>query len=411
MAGGGIKINNTKIVGGADGRTPVFKIENGILFNSYDNGRSWSSLGNVKGEQGIQGMQGEKGDRGEKGANGGRRVFTYNAYAENSFSNSNYANFDISSLQGWEEGNPPSVDELVISIDGVIMIIDSITGQTAVCKKFGYRHLVKGDLNYLCELKDFGRSFSASKEAYGGIELASNTGALDSRQDWAPVLGSNMDEAWKYVATAPKGPNYGKWTDEDWEKFYDFIGAVKDYHNNRNGIVRYNDGKISMTYPTQDHHGATMKYVKDRVADKVADALESANTEAHLISNAALGEAMAYANSVKTKVVYKTCTGGEQHKLKIGAWYMVFCNDNSLRVCKADGTAVVTGAKQLLFMSVPYSEFEKELFVIMGLYAYDGKISLTDLKAPMQFIQLQVNAGSYITADVTATFNVSEMGS
>ena len=61
MAGGGIKINNISVSGGADGKTPVFKIENGKLFNSYDNGITWYELGQVKGADGNNGVDGKNG--------------------------------------------------------------------------------------------------------------------------------------------------------------------------------------------------------------------------------------------------------------------------------------------------------------------------------------------------------------
>lgn len=72
MAGGGIKINNITISGGggADGRTPIFKIEDGELFYSYNDGKLWHRLGNVKGEQGIQGEKGEQGAQGPQGPQG-----------------------------------------------------------------------------------------------------------------------------------------------------------------------------------------------------------------------------------------------------------------------------------------------------------------------------------------------------
>lgn len=70
MAGGGIKINNIKIIGGADGKTPVFKIENGKLYNSYNNGveGSWYEIGQVQGEKGENGIQGERGPQGNDGS-------------------------------------------------------------------------------------------------------------------------------------------------------------------------------------------------------------------------------------------------------------------------------------------------------------------------------------------------------
>ena len=43
---------------GADGITPDFKVENGELLVSYDNGASWTSLGNVQGANGAPGENG-----------------------------------------------------------------------------------------------------------------------------------------------------------------------------------------------------------------------------------------------------------------------------------------------------------------------------------------------------------------
>lgn len=63
MAGGGIKVNNITVSGGADGLTPVFKIEGGILFYSYNNREegSWYELGQVKGVDGTNGKDGKTG--------------------------------------------------------------------------------------------------------------------------------------------------------------------------------------------------------------------------------------------------------------------------------------------------------------------------------------------------------------
>lgn len=61
MAGGGVKINNITVSGGADGKTPIFKIEAGYLYNSYDNGTTWYSLGEVKGQDGQDGLDGSTG--------------------------------------------------------------------------------------------------------------------------------------------------------------------------------------------------------------------------------------------------------------------------------------------------------------------------------------------------------------
>ena len=59
MAGGGVKINNITVTGGANGRTATFKIENGKLYNSYDSGLTWYELGQVAGDNGTDGQDGK----------------------------------------------------------------------------------------------------------------------------------------------------------------------------------------------------------------------------------------------------------------------------------------------------------------------------------------------------------------
>lgn len=71
MAGGGIKINNTKIVGGADGATFVPSVDaNGNLSWSNNKGYSNPSTVNIKGPQGEKGEKGDKGDIGPQGVVG-----------------------------------------------------------------------------------------------------------------------------------------------------------------------------------------------------------------------------------------------------------------------------------------------------------------------------------------------------
>lgn len=62
MAGGGVKNNYISVIGGANGKTPTFKIENGHLYNTYGDPNSdsatWHDLGQVKGSDGYQGQDG-----------------------------------------------------------------------------------------------------------------------------------------------------------------------------------------------------------------------------------------------------------------------------------------------------------------------------------------------------------------
>jgi hypothetical protein len=71
MAGGGIKINNIKVSGGADGATfvPVVDAEGNL---SWTNNKGYTNPTpvNLKGPRGEQGPQGEQGMRGPKGPQG-----------------------------------------------------------------------------------------------------------------------------------------------------------------------------------------------------------------------------------------------------------------------------------------------------------------------------------------------------
>lgn len=114
------------------------------------------------------------------------------------------------------------------------------------------------DLKDYTKKTDFGQGFYVDDEGY--VRLVSNTGALESRVDF-PILGSTMDWAWKEVATN----NKEKWSDADWEKFYTFIGAVKDYHNNRNGLARFNNGRIDVTDATASANAVNLRTLEKAV--------------------------------------------------------------------------------------------------------------------------------------------------
>ena len=78
MAGGGIKISNIKVNGGADGATFVPSVdEQGNLSWSNNKGYTNPQTVNIKGprgERGVQGIQGIQGERGFVGATGAKLV-------------------------------------------------------------------------------------------------------------------------------------------------------------------------------------------------------------------------------------------------------------------------------------------------------------------------------------------------
>ena len=221
-----------------------------------------------------------------------------------------------------------------------------------------------------------------------------------------------------------------EWQPEEWEKFYDFIGAVKDYHTrNRNGIVRYDDGHVSMTYPAEDSHGATMKYVKDRVEDKVGKALTEAKTYAKTYTDTTVDTTFSVVDDMIASRIDDAKTESSYHNygynmvdgvpgkhvLSIGGYYMAFCSADRLMLCDADGTPLIQDARQIIIMTVPYSQNEKNWYVAMGMYFYTGSFSITNPKVPMEFIQVQLDAGSYITMSGSPegthspTFTVAQM--
>ncbi len=55
---------------GIDGKTPTFKVENGELLVSYDDGETWASLGNIQGADGEDGQDGQNGQDGADGKDG-----------------------------------------------------------------------------------------------------------------------------------------------------------------------------------------------------------------------------------------------------------------------------------------------------------------------------------------------------
>lgn len=56
--------NGTNGENGKDGKTPIFQINNNDLEVSYDNGKTWESLGNVVGKDGLNGTNGVNGENG-----------------------------------------------------------------------------------------------------------------------------------------------------------------------------------------------------------------------------------------------------------------------------------------------------------------------------------------------------------
>ena len=223
-----------------------------------------------------------------------------------------------------------------------------------------------------------------------GLRLVTSIGALTARTGF-PVTGDTMDDMWKEVATN----NQAEWKAEDWEKFYAFIGAVKDYHTNRNGIARFHDGRLDVTDGLVN--SSSPHAINGRVLYKN---LETAKSEA-------VASANGYTDASKTQMTtlianslpysgYVTYEADKEFPLQRCGYYMVFSDQNNLSLVKEDGTSVIDGAKQMIIMAVPYGGKNSKLLVANGVYFYDGTFSITNPKVPMGFINDALKEGCYI---------------
>ena len=91
-ANGSNGANGTNGTDGKDGITPQLKIENGKWFVSYDNGASWTELGQATGDQGPQGEIGATGPQGPQGSPG---VGGDSMFSDVDYSNSEYVTFTL----------------------------------------------------------------------------------------------------------------------------------------------------------------------------------------------------------------------------------------------------------------------------------------------------------------------------
>ena len=239
------------------------------------------------------------------------------------------------------------------------------------------------------------------------LQVVTSIGALTARTGF-PVTGDTMDDAWKEVATN----NQATWTAEDWEKFYAFIGAVKDYHKNRNGLARFNDGKLDVTDGLVNSSSANvingrvlykqLEAAKTEAAEKaVKQAVEQTDATMRQL-DARLSAQMAANIQATAKFNSYTDYGGlggqVHHELVPGGFYMIFSGSSDLNLVDAQqGRALIDKARHMIFMTVPYSAEAKE-FVAIGMYAYDGSFSITNPKIPMEFFQIALHEHSYVTA-------------
>ena len=109
---------------GKDGVTPLLKIENGLWYVSYDDGATWTDLGQATGEQGPQGSQGSAGQDGKDGDSFFQSVNTANPdYVV--FTLADGTQFKIPTWKAFE-ALQTMVNQLNSNIDALQAIVDAL---------------------------------------------------------------------------------------------------------------------------------------------------------------------------------------------------------------------------------------------------------------------------------------------
>lgn len=122
-------------------------------------------------------------------------------------------------------------------------------------------------------------------------------------------------------------------------------------------------------------------------------------------------ELEAVKEKTNTKFGYYSKTGADKYEIKCNGLYIIFGNNSDLKLCKSDGTEIVSGAQEIMFMTTPYNGVKSgNVFVAMGMYVYKGTLSVMNLKIPVEGLQAELDDGSYITAgEADSLIYISEM--
>ena len=170
---------------------------------------------------------------------------------------------------------------------------------------------------------------------------------------------------------------------------------------------RQTNGNIRVpNTPTADNDAASKEYVDTEIAkiepdvnvsvtyDEATESLNVGNDEdvtsdvvVHRNSNGSITvplEPSADTDAVSKKYVdnqksmactYYDITGGTQTKLKGEGYYMVYSNNANLKLCKSDGTALVSGAKQMQFMIAVQDKYPTGNYKACGQYWTGSSLS------------------------------------
>lgn len=305
--------------------------------------------GILRGEQGEKGERGEKGEQGSNGADGadGKSVVYFGA-------DWNWGNGSAEQIFTTKSASqPPKIGDLGITKNGVLFEVIRIWGASGV---------QYASAKYLAELK--GANGADGADGKDGKDGASFPSVKDYGTENTPHLEINFGKA-----------------NEKRKVFFVESFLLGNTHYGDGFMQDINGNRILMPMLKQNEVMATENGLKEVRED------------------------------VDTAFGYYYKTGADRYEIKCKGLYIVFANDDDLKLCKSDGTEIVSGAQQLFIMTTPYNGHKSgTVFVAMGMYIYKSTFSITNLKIPVQGIQAELDDGSYITAgNANTQIYISEM--
>ena len=216
---------------GKDGVTPQLKIENGNWFVSYDNGASWTELGQATGDQGPQGETGATGPQGPQGNPG---ISGDSMFSNVDYSNSEYVIFvlgngteiKVPTLSAFE-ALKTLVNQINTNVEALQTIVgalennDYVTGVTPLydgTEEIGYKiNFSKSGSVTIYHGKD-GKDGVDGAPGQDGSNGTNGTNGADGKDGVTPVIGVAQENgvyywtvngSWLLDASGNKVPTTG----------------------------------------------------------------------------------------------------------------------------------------------------------------------------------------------------------
>ena len=230
-ANGSNGANGTNGTDGKDGITPQLKIENGKWFVSYDNGASWTELGQATGDQGPQGEIGATGPQGPQGSPG---VGGDSMFSDVDYSNSEYVIFSLGNgiqlkLPTWSafetlKQQVAQANANIVALQTIVNALESndyVTGVTTLYEgvnEIGYKiSFSKSGSVTIYHGKD-GKDGADGKDGQDGANGINGTNGTDGKDGVTPVIGVAQENgvyywtvngSWLLDASGNKVPTTG----------------------------------------------------------------------------------------------------------------------------------------------------------------------------------------------------------